>query len=67
MRYIAQNVPGKGWTVAIVRKTDSGRVVERAPGFDGINTYTLAQAQLAADNAQRDFLRHGLDTPGTIT
>lgn len=56
MRHIAQHVPGKGWSVAIVRKTESGRVVERAPGFEKINTYTLTEAQFAADRAQREYL-----------
>tara|TARA_R110000868_G_scaffold91905_1_gene254752 strand:- start:87 stop:278 length:192 start_codon:yes stop_codon:yes gene_type:complete len=43
-------VQGKGWDVTL---PDGGMLCNgRAP-------YTLAQAQVAADNARRDYARHG--------
>lgn len=55
IRYTAKRVPGKGWTVAkITGSKRTGRTIERARGFEGIENYTLAQAQIAAQNTQRD-------------
>jgi len=46
-------IPGKGWTVAkVVGSAKTGRTSETVPEFT--NTYTLAQAQLAASNFSRD-------------
>jgi len=45
-------IPGKGWDVTL---PDGGMLCGgRAP-------YTGAQAQAAADNARRDYARHGAD------
>lgn len=58
VRFVAQRVPGKGWTVAKVTGSKrTGRTIERAPGFEFIDSYYLDQAQLAADSAQRDYNR----------
>lgn len=58
VRFIAQRVPGKGWTVAKVTGSKrTGRTIERAPGFETLDTYYLDQAQAAADAAQRDYNR----------
>lgn len=54
----AENVPGKGWTVArVVGSKKEGRMIERAAGFENIDNYSLAQAQIAAENMQRDEFR----------
>ena len=45
-------IPGKGWDVTL---PDGGMLC------DGRAPYTLAQAQVAADNARRDYARHGID------
>ena len=45
-------VQGKGWDVTL---PDGGMLC------DGRAPYTLAQAQAAADNARRDYARHGID------
>ncbi len=45
-------IPGKGWDVTL---PNGGMLCGgRAP-------YTGAQAQAAADNARRDYARHGID------
>ena len=51
-------IPGKGWSVAMVvgsRKT--GRTITRAEGFETFENYTLAQAQMAAENLYHDIFR----------
>ena len=54
--YRAARVPGKGWTVEqVTGSKKTGRVIERAPGFETLETYTLAQAQVCADVARREF------------
>jgi hypothetical protein len=45
-------IPGKGWDVTL----PDGDML-----CDGRAPYTLAQAQVAADNARRDYARHGID------
>jgi hypothetical protein len=45
-------IPGKGWDVML---PNDGMLC------DGRAPYTLAQAQAAADNARRDYARHGID------
>ena len=45
-------VQGKGWDVTL----PGGGML-----CDGRAPYTLAQAQAAADNARRDYARHGAD------
>ena len=57
IRFSPKFVPGKAWKVVMIigsRKT--GRT-EVDIGFEPV--YTLAQAQVAADNAARDERRHG--------
>lgn len=46
------SVQGKGWDVEL----PDGSML-----CDGRAPYTLAQAQVAADNARRDYARHGAD------
>ena len=51
-------VPGKGWSVAKVTGSKrTGRSIERAEGFENSETYTLHQAQMAAENMERDTFR----------
>lgn len=51
-------VPGKGWSVAKVTGSKrTGRTIERAEGFETSDSYTLQQAQMAADNLTRDMIR----------
>jgi hypothetical protein len=52
-------VEGRGWTVAKrVGSKRTGRTESVAEGFEGMEGYTLAQAQVAANNMQRDtFMR----------
>lgn len=52
-------VQGAGWSVFVVTGSGVNRVFKRAPGFENIDSYTMAQAQLAADNYRRDLQRHG--------
>ena len=52
MRFRPVSVRGKGWDVTL---PDGGMLC------DGRAPYTLAQAQAAADNARRDYARHGID------
>jgi hypothetical protein len=53
VRYCAHEVPGKGWTVAKVTGTKkTGKTVEPVPGYT--DTYTMHQAQMAADALTRD-------------
>ena len=52
MRIRPVSVQGKGWDVML----PDGRML-----CDGRAPYTLAQAQEAADNARRDYARHGID------
>lgn len=57
VKFRAARVPGKGWTVVKIFGTKrTGRVIERAPGFENLENYTLAQAQVAADATRRSFL-----------
>lgn len=46
------HIPGKGWDVTL---PDSNMLC------DGRAPFTLAQAQVAADHARRDYARHGAD------
>ena len=58
VRFQASRVPGKGWTVVKITGTKStGRIIERAYGFENLENYTLAQAQVAADAARRSFVK----------
>ena len=60
VRFTPVQVPSKGWSVAkITGSKRTGRTIERAPGFEYCEHYTLAQAQDAAYSAQRDYSRHG--------
>lgn len=52
MRIRPVSVHGKGWDVTL----PDGSML-----CDGRAPYTLAQAQEAADNARRDYARHGID------
>ena len=52
MRIRPVSVQGKGWDVTL----PDGRML-----CDGRAPYTLVQAQEAADNARRDYARHGID------
>ncbi len=57
IRFEPMRVPGKGWTVAkITGSKKTGRTIERAPGFEEIESYTLAQASVAAESAKRDVV-----------
>lgn len=47
-------VQGHGWSVFVVTGQGANRVFKRAPGFEGVDNYTMAQAQVAADNYRRD-------------
>lgn len=49
-------VPGKGWDVKI--SADGYPVILLC---EGRAPYTMAQAQLAGDNARRDIARHGIE------
>ena len=58
VRFEPVQISGKGWSVAMVvgsRKT--GRTITRAEGFESIGNYTLAQAQMAAENTYRDIFK----------
>ena len=56
VRFEAREVPGKGWTVAKVTGSKrTGRTIEVAEGFESIDSYTMHQAQMAADNLTRDM------------
>lgn len=58
VRFEAHQVSGKGWTVAKVTGIKrTGRTVERAEGFEAIDSYTMHQAQMAAENLTRDTFR----------
>ena len=49
IRFEAVRVPSRGWTVAkITGSKRTGRTIERAPGFEDVDSYTLHQAQAAA-------------------
>lgn len=52
-------IEGRGWSVFVTTGIGPSRVFKRAPGFENIDTYTMAQAQVAADNFRRDLVRHG--------
>lgn len=54
VRFEAMQVPGRGWSVArIVGSRRTGRSIERAPEFAGVDGYTMQQAQTAAQNHMR--------------
>lgn len=56
VRFEAHQVPGRGWTVAqVVGSRRAGRTTTPVPGYT--NTYTLQQAQAAADALTRDTIR----------
>lgn len=58
VRFEAHQVPGKGWTVAKVTGSKrTGRTIEAAEGFETIDSYTMHQAQMAAENLTRDTFR----------
>lgn len=58
VRFWPVEVPGKGWSVAMVTGTKkTGRTVERIAGL--CDAYTMHQAQMVADSMRRDYLRHG--------
>lgn len=48
-------VQGKGWSVFVVTGQGASRVFKRAPGFEYCDTYTMQQAQLAADAYRRQI------------
>lgn len=48
-------VQGAGWSVFVVTGQGANRVFKRAPGFENCDTYTMQQAQIAADNYRRDI------------
>lgn len=57
VRFEAHQVPGRGWTVAqVVGSKRTGRTTTPVPGY--ADTYTLQQAQAAADALTRDTIRH---------
>ncbi|MGH9697944.1 MAG: hypothetical protein ACRD5R_05140 [Candidatus Acidiferrales bacterium] len=58
VRFEPIRVPGKDWSVAkVVGSKRTGRIIERAEGFERAEGYTLAQAQVAAENLARDTFR----------
>lgn len=58
VRFQAERVLGKGWTVVKITGTKrTGRTIERAQGFESLENYTLAQAQVAADAMRRSFFK----------
>ncbi len=58
VRFEAHQVPGKGWTVAKVTGSKrTGRTIERAERFETFDSYTMHQAQMAAENLTRDTFR----------
>jgi len=51
-------VPGKGWSVAMVMGTKrTGKTIERAKGFDEIEDLTWDDALVAVDNLTRETIR----------
>lgn len=58
VRFEPMQVSGKGWTVAkVTGSKKTGRTIEVAEGFESCDSYTLAQAQVAAENHTRDTFR----------
>ena len=58
VRFEPVQIPGKGWSVAKVTGSKrTGRTIERAEGFEGIDSYTMNQAQVAAESLTRDTFR----------
>lgn len=54
-RVTCARVDGKGWSVFVVTGQGANRVFKRAPGFEGVDSYTMAQAEVAANNLRRDI------------
>ena len=52
-KFEAKQIRGKGWTVVFV--VGSKKTGRKEFSTDFPNTYTLSQAQMAADNANKDF------------
>jgi hypothetical protein len=51
-------VPGKGWTVAkMTSGKHTGRTIERAEGFEGIESYSMDQALIAVEHLTRETIR----------
>lgn len=58
VRFEAHQVPGKGWTVAkVTGSRRTGRTIEVAENFKTIDSYTMHQAQMAAENLTRNTFR----------
>lgn len=66
VRFEPLQIFGKGWTVAkVTGSKKTGRTVEVVEDFREINTYTMAQARVAAENHTRhvfSVLRASTDT-----
>lgn len=67
VRVMIERVQDAGWSVFIATGSGSNRIFKRAPGFENIDNYTMAQAQVAADNLRRDIARHGESTLYEVT
>lgn len=58
VRFEPHHVVGGGWTVAkIIGSRKTGRLIEIVGDFEGCS-YTLAQAQVAAENHTHDVFRN---------
>lgn len=63
VRFAPKLISGKGWTVVrVIGSKKTGRAEEKITDFD---IYTLAQAELYAQNATRDAYNH--DVAGIIS
>jgi len=56
VRFAPKQVPGEGWTVVMV--VGSKRTGREEFRTEFPNTYTMHQAQIAAESAARDFFQH---------